>query len=79
MNPIEYLVSQGWRITSDPNKYYDAWGRKKPWGKRDYTVNGYNYDSYCYGYHRAYDFGKYHLAPIPSIADNGEVVVGTSK
>ncbi|SDK72880.1 MULTISPECIES: M23 family metallopeptidase [Bacillales] len=71
MNPIDYLISQGFRVTSDPEKYASG-----VWGKRDYTVNGYNYDSYCGGYHRAYDLSKYHLAPVPSVCD-GVVTAGT--
>ncbi|GAB3063280.1 M23 family metallopeptidase [Salinicoccus sesuvii] len=73
MNPIEYLVSQGFRITSDPSKYESG-----VWGKRDYTVDGYNYDTYCGGFHRAYDLAKAHLAPVPSVCD-GEVVAGTNR
>lgn len=72
LNPIEYLKKQGFRVTSDPAKY-----KSGIWGKRDYTVDGYNYDKYCSGYHRAYDLAKKHLAPVPSVCD-GEVVAGTS-
>ncbi len=71
MNPIDYLVSKGFRITSDPSKYAGKWGR------RNYTVNGYNYDGYCGGYHRAYDLSKYHLAAVPSVCD-GVVTSGTA-
>lgn len=71
MNPIDYLISQGFRVTSDPTKYASG-----VWGKRNYTVNGYNHDSYCGGYHRAYDLSKYHLAPVPSVCD-GVVAAGT--
>lgn len=72
MNPIEYLESKGFIVTSDPAKYASG-----IWGKRDYTVNGYNYDNYCGGYHRAWDLVKSHLANIPAVFD-GEVVAGTS-
>ena len=71
MNPIDYLVSKGFRITSDPSKY-----RSGIWGKRDYTVDGYNHDGYCGGHHRAYDLSKHHLAPVPSVCD-GIVAAGT--
>lgn len=71
MNPIDYLISQGFRVTSDPTKYASG-----IWGKRNYTVNGYNHDSYCGGYHRAYDLSKYHLAPVPAVCD-GIVTAGT--
>lgn len=73
INPIEYLLKQGFRKTSDPNTYASG-----IFGKRDYTVNGYNYDSYCGGYHNAYDFAKVDGAAIPSIADGGIVTSGTS-
>lgn len=59
-------------MTSDPSKYQSG-----VWGKRDYTVDGYNYDAYCGGFHRAYDLAKQHLAPVPAVCD-GEVVSGTS-
>lgn len=74
MNPIQYLVSMGFKITSDPNLYASG-----VWGLRNYTVNGYNYDYYSYGYHRAYDFGslKGDGAAIPSVCD-GVVVAGTT-
>lgn len=72
MNPIAYLSSHGFKITSDPSKY-----RSGIWGLRNYTVNGYNYDAYCQGYHRAYDLVKYNRAPIPAVF-GGIVTVGTS-
>ena len=73
MNPIDYLVGQGFRVTSDPTRY-----RSGIWGKRDYTVDGYNYDTYCGGYHRAYDLAKAHLAPVPAVC-SGEVAPGTAR
>lgn len=74
MNPVQYLVSKGFKITSDPNLYASG-----IWGLRNYTVNGYNYDYYSYGYHRAYDFGSVNGdgAAIPSVCD-GVVVAGTT-
>lgn len=72
MNPIQYLVSHGFRITSDPTKYQSGL-----WGKRDYTAGGYNYDSYCGGYHRAYDLSKFDRAPVPAVT-GGIVTAGTS-
>src|SRR5699024_6609004 len=33
-------------------------------------------DTYCSGYHRAYDMAKQHLAPVQAVCD-GEVVAGT--
>lgn len=72
MNPIEYLTKQGFKITSDPSRYTSG-----IWSLRNYTVNGYNYDAYCHGYHRAYDLAKFDRAPIPAVFD-GIVTAGTS-
>lgn len=72
MNPIQYLQSKGFRFTSNPATYASG-----VWGLRNYTVNGYNYDSYCGGMHPAYDFASYDGAPIPAVAD-GIVVAGTT-
>lgn len=71
-NPIQYLLANGWTVTSDPNKYYENYYNKtgkKPWGKRDHFEYGMNVDAYCGGYHRAYDLAKWHGAGIPAIAD----------
>ncbi|WP_020008585.1 LysM peptidoglycan-binding domain-containing protein [Salinicoccus albus] len=72
MNPIEFLKKKGFRVTSDPNTYESG-----VWGLRNYTVKKNNYDAYCHGYHRAYDFGKHDGAAVPSIAD-GLITLGTS-
>lgn len=71
MNPIQYLINQGFRVTSDPTQY-----KSKIWGKRDYTVNGYNYDQFCGGYHRAYDLSKKDNAGVPAVC-SGVVTSGT--
>ena len=77
-NPVKYLQDKGFRITSDPNEYRESYpnGKRKPWGKRDLMSYGINADSYCGGYHRAYDFSKSHNAGIPAIAD-AKVAPGT--
>lgn len=78
-SPIKYLQDKGFRITSDPNKYYQSYNPpkgKKPWGKRDLMSYGVNADAYCGGYHRAYDMAKTHNAGIPSFA-NAQVLNGT--
>lgn len=77
-NPVKYLQDKGFRITSDPNEYRESYpnGKRKPWGKRDLMSYGINADSYCGGYHRAYDFSKHHNAGIPAIA-NAKVAPGT--
>ena len=69
MNPIQYLINKGFKITSDPNWF-------KRYGERELYAYGKNVDSYCGGFHRAYDMVKYHNAPIPSIA-NATVLNGT--
>lgn len=79
MNPIKYLESKGFVITSNPDKYYESYNpnkNKKPWGKRDHFEYGINVDSYCGGYHRAFDLAKSHGAGIPAIA-NALVAPGT--
>lgn len=78
-NPIAYLENHGFVWTSDPNLYYQSYNPnrgKKPWGKRDHYEYGINVDSYCGGYHRAYDMVKWHGAGIPAIA-NATVLAGT--
>ena len=69
MNPIQYLINKGFKITSDPNWF-------KRYGERELYAYGANVDSYCGGFHRAYDMVKYHGAGIPSIA-NATVLQGT--
>ncbi len=71
MDPVAYLVSHGFKVTSDPARYQSG-----IWGLRNYTVNGYNYDNYCGGYHKAYDLVKYDRAPVPAVFD-GIVSAGT--
>lgn len=78
-NPIAYLENHGYVWTSDPTLYYESYNPnrgKKPWGKRDHYEYGINVDSYCGGYHRAYDMAKWHGAAIPAIA-NATVLAGT--
>lgn len=78
-NPIQYLQSKGFVVTSDPNHYYQSYNPprgKKAWGKRDLMSYGINADAFCGGYHRAYDLCKWHDAPIPAIA-NATVLRGT--
>lgn len=82
MNPIEYLQSLGWRITSDPTKYRDwypdgplsPWGYRKYWERHDGKII--YYDSYCNHYHRAYDLSIKEGAPVPAVVD-GVIVDGT--
>ena len=69
MNPIQYLINKRFKITSDPNWF-------KRYGERELYAYGKNVDSYCGGFHRAYDMVKYHGAGIPSIA-NATVLQGT--
>lgn len=71
MNPIEYLKSKGFKVSSDPATYSSG-----VWGLRNYTEYGINYDAYCNGYHRAWDLYSYDGAEIPAVFD-GVVVAGT--
>lgn len=71
MNIIDYYVADGFKISSDPRKYSSG-----EFGVRNYTVNGYNYDSWCGGLHEAVDVYREHGAPIKSFAD-GIVTLGT--
>ena len=77
-NPIAYLQKDGFKISSDPREYRESYpnGKRKPWGKRDLMQYGINADSYCGGYHRAYDLYREHNAPIKAIA-NALVAPGT--
>lgn len=72
MNPIEYLIKQGFSISSNPHKYASG-----IFGLRNYTVNGYNYDSFCGGMHAAWDLFKPDGSAIPSVAE-GIIVAGTT-
>ena len=77
-NPIAYLQKDGFKISSNPREYRESYpnGKRKPWGKRDLMQYGINADSYCGGYHRAYDLYREHNAPIKSTA-NALVAPGT--
>lgn len=77
-NPIAYLQKDGFKISSNPREYRESYpnGKRKPWGKRDLMQYGINADSYCGGYHRAYDLYREHNAPIKAIA-NALVAPGT--
>lgn len=70
MNPIDILIKNNFKMTSNPHAM-------TPFGFRNYTVNGFNYDAYCGGFHRAYDFAKHDGAAIPAVM-SGVVVQGTS-
>ncbi|WOS96119.1 M23 family metallopeptidase [Nosocomiicoccus massiliensis] len=70
MNPIDILIKNNFKMTSNPHTM-------TPFGFRNYTVNRFNYDAYCGGFHRAYDFAKHDGAAIPAVM-SGVVVQGTS-
>jgi len=84
MNPIEYLVKEyNFRITSDPTKYLQWYpdGPAASWGYRNYWEehNGEKiyHDSYCGGWHRAYDLSIKEGTYLPAVVD-GIIVSGTS-
>lgn len=68
-NIVKALQNQGFAITSDATWF-------NTFGYRGLYAYGKNVDSYCGGYHRAFDFVKYHNAPIKSMV-NGTVLQGT--
>ena len=68
-NPIKSFLNNGWRMTSDP-----TWFNK--FGYRELYAYGENVDSYCGGYHRAFDLAKWHGVRITS-AWHATVLRGT--
>lgn len=67
---VDYLLSKGWKISSDP-RYYE--GYPDNYGLRNFTQNGINYDSFCGGYHRAFDFYSNETNDVPAIT-SGTVI-----
>ncbi|MGW7930585.1 hypothetical protein BU107_05800 [Staphylococcus xylosus] len=70
LTAIDYLTKKGWKISSDPRTYS---GYPKNYGFRNYTANGINYDSYCGGYHRAFDLYNNNTNDIPAVT-SGKVI-----
>lgn len=68
-NLVKAFVDQGFNITSDATWF-------NTFGYRGLFAYGKNVDSYCGGYHRAFDFAKWHGAPVRSMV-NGTVLQGT--
>ena len=68
-NPIQSFLNNGWRMTSDPTWF-------NTFGYRELYAYGENVDSYCGGYHRAFDLAKRHGVEITS-AWNATVLRGT--
>lgn len=84
LSPVEYLMSKGFRITSNPDEYYESYNPnhgKKEWGKRDLWEwhNGRKiyHDDYCGGWHLAFDLSIKEGADLPAVVD-GIIVAGTS-
>nr|WP_263313909.1 N-acetylmuramoyl-L-alanine amidase [Mammaliicoccus sp. Marseille-Q6498] len=71
LTAIAYLNKKGWEISSDPRKYD---GYPKNYGYRNYSEDGINYDSYCSGYHRAFDVYNNQTDNIPAVA-SGTVIL----
>lgn len=57
-NFIQAFLNDGWRMTSDATKQPGGFG------VRQLYAYGKNVDSYCGGKHNAFDFAKWHNAPI---------------
>lgn len=68
---IEYLTKKGWEISSDPRTYK---GYPEKYGYRNYIEDGINYDSYCSGYHRAFDVFNNDTDQIPAVT-SGTVIL----
>ena len=68
-NPIKSFLDNGWRMTSDATWFKD-------FGRRELYAYGENVDSYCGGFHRAFDLAKTHGVAITS-AWNATVLRGT--
>lgn len=67
---IDYLTKKGWKISSDPRNYN---GYPKNYGFRNFIQNGINYDSFCGGYHRAFDLFNNTTNDVPSVT-SGTVI-----
>ncbi|EGQ0301246.1 peptidoglycan DD-metalloendopeptidase family protein [Staphylococcus pseudintermedius] len=70
LTAIDYLTEKGWIISSDPRTYDNY---PKNYGYRNYTENGINYDSFCGGYHRAFDLYTNATNDVPAVT-SGTVV-----
>lgn len=71
LSAIDYLTKKGWKISSDPREYKDY---PKNYGYRDYVENGIHYDSYCSGYHRAFDVFHNNTNNVPAVT-SGTVIL----
>ena len=69
-NIINALLNQGFIMTSDATKQPGGFGVRKLF------AYGKNVDSYCGGYHKAFDLAKWHGAAIKSMV-HGTVLNGT--
>lgn len=74
LTAIDYLTKKGWKISSDPRNYN---GYPKNYGYRNYQENGVNYDSFCGGYHRAFDVYSNATNDVPSVT-SGTVITSNS-
>ncbi|MFI3378904.1 peptidoglycan DD-metalloendopeptidase family protein [Mammaliicoccus sciuri] len=70
LNAIDYLTKKGWKVSSDPRKYDNY---PKNYGYRNYIENGVNYDSFCGGYHRAFDVYNNATDNVPAVT-SGTVI-----
>lgn len=67
---IDYLLNKGWKISSDPRTYSNY---PNSYGLRNFTQNGINYDSFCSGYHRAFDLYSNETNDVPAVT-SGTVI-----
>lgn len=63
---ISYLTGLGWEISSDPRNYE---GYPNNYGYRNFWSDDgkINYDAFCGGYHRAYDFYSNETNNVPAV------------
>lgn len=74
LTAIDYLTKKGWKISSDPRNYK---GYPKNYGYRNYIENGVNYDSFCNGYHRAFDVYSNATDNVPAVT-SGTVITSNT-
>lgn len=71
---ISYLIEKDWKVSSDPRTYSNY---PNNYGYRDYAENGINYDSFCGGYHRAFDLYNNSTSDVPAVTSGTVVTAET--
>ncbi|GGI38993.1 N-acetylmuramoyl-L-alanine amidase [Mammaliicoccus stepanovicii] len=71
LHAISYLSKKGWKVSSDPRTFDNY---PKNYGFRNYIEGGVKYDSFCSGYHRAFDVYNNNTDNIPAVT-SGTVIL----